>query len=298
MVDAKQTDIASTGSASDVNGDFVLKHRVAGAAFLLFFGALVLPWLLGPPSAASKTTAAQTIDANSGQISSAEIENEMLDELENSVDVEPEQVYISKITPLDAARLEEERRRAEAEKKSTSSAAVMAMADVGESAVRDKSDIGNKKSDKKDAVANQGSGDKVGATKDTKSAKDVKKVVKKTEKTTNNIASEANKKVEGQKSDSRENALAAALAAETENSAVDVGWVVQVGVFTDKKGADRVVKDLKTKGFKPSATVVETNQGMGTRVWLGPFSQRVDAAKTKTRLKDRTGEDGFLRAYP
>ena len=34
------------------DNDFVLKHRIAGAAFLLFFGALVLPWLLGPPSEA------------------------------------------------------------------------------------------------------------------------------------------------------------------------------------------------------------------------------------------------------
>jgi len=28
------------------DNDFVLKHRIAGAAFLLFFGALVLPLLV------------------------------------------------------------------------------------------------------------------------------------------------------------------------------------------------------------------------------------------------------------
>ena len=81
---------------------------------------------------------------------------------------------------------------------------------------------------------------------------------------------------------------------------VDVGWVVQVGVFTDKKGAAKVVEDLKLKGFIPSTTIVDTNLGKetGTRVWLGPFAQRVDAAKSITSLKEKTGSDAFIRAYP
>ena len=87
---------------------------------------------------------------------------------------------------------------------------------------------------------------------------------------------------------------------EVKEPSVDIGWVVQVGVFTDSKGAAKVVSDLKSKGFDPSTTIVDTNMGKatGTRVWLGPYAQRVDAAKSKTSLKDRTGGDGFIRAYP
>ena len=44
----------SNTSIDNDDNDFVLKHRIAGAAFLLFFGALVLPWLLGAPSDAKK----------------------------------------------------------------------------------------------------------------------------------------------------------------------------------------------------------------------------------------------------
>ena len=45
---------ANKTETADLNqeAEFILKHRVAGAAFLLFFGALFLPWLLGPPSVA------------------------------------------------------------------------------------------------------------------------------------------------------------------------------------------------------------------------------------------------------
>ena len=39
--------------------DFVLKHRVVGAGFLLLFGALILPWMLGSPSQINKQTSAQ-----------------------------------------------------------------------------------------------------------------------------------------------------------------------------------------------------------------------------------------------
>jgi cell division septation protein DedD len=81
---------------------------------------------------------------------------------------------------------------------------------------------------------------------------------------------------------------------------VKVGWIVQVGVFIEQAGAERVVQDLRSKGFNPSTSIVDTNRGKdtGTRIWLGPFEQRVAAAKAKTRLKNETGEAGFIRAYP
>lgn len=298
MVDSKKIDNGADGSGNDADNDFVLKHRVAGAAFLLFFGALVLPWMLGPPSEASKTPTALTVDTDNGEISALEIENELLVDLEDNSDIETEQVYISKITPLDAARVEEQKRRAEAEKASKSSAAVMARADVGGTAQDEATKEVNAEKPKKDKPAEKQQAK--ASDSDTKSKPEVKKAEAQSKKPVIASAKPETKPQAKPKPDTRQNALDAALAAESGNVDVDVGWVVQVGVFTDKNGAEKVVKDLKTKGFKPSTSIVDTNRGKatGTRVWLGPFAQRVDAAKTKTRLTDRTGEPGFIRAYP
>ena len=81
---------------------------------------------------------------------------------------------------------------------------------------------------------------------------------------------------------------------------IERGWAVQVGVFTDSNGAKRVVEDLRAKGFAPKTTIVDTNKGKatGTRVWLGPYESRVSAAKAKANLTEKTGESGFIRAYP
>jgi len=108
----------------------------------------------------------------------------------------------------------------------------------------------------------------------------------------------------------REKELQAALAAEIkakENSQsaqkaaqVDVGWVVQVGLFTDKNRAVALIGELKKSGFNASSSVVDTNRGAntGTRVWLGPFDKRVAAINEQKRLKSEADKEGFIRVYP
>ena len=96
--------------------------------------------------------------------------------------------------------------------------------------------------------------------------------------------------------------LSAALEAESATVAETItsGWVVQVGMFVDKKKANNVFRELGEKGFKPSTSVVDTNLGLktGTRVWLGPFKERQEAVDMKSKLADKTGTSGFIRAYP
>lgn len=237
---------------SDENTEFVLKHRIVGAAFLLFFGALFLPWLLGAPTEASKLPNSTNTTTNS-DLSSDDIENELLKAIEDEQITEVEKVYISKITPLDADKLKDEVKPAA----------------------------------KEEAVSPP-----------------VKQTIAKPEPVIETKLEKEQKPLVKEPAEKSDNAPDVAVQKETQVTAkankVEVGWIVQVGMFTDKNGAARVVTDLKQKGFDPSTTVVDTNRGKGTgtRVWLGPYAQRVDAAKAKTRLSGKTGVAGFIRAYP
>lgn len=243
-------------NSTEENTQFVLKHRITGAAFLIFFGVLFLPWLLGAPSEARKIQI-DTVEQNIDSVSSAEIEQELVAELENEDLTEEVEVYVSRITPLDAAseNLESDDRQ-----------------DISQSQV-----IQTPKATEKVAITTQPAEEK-------KEIEDVPKIV----------TSNDNKVV------ARPEQTITDIKPVKSLNSVKVGWVVQVGVFTDKEGARNVVADLKSKGFIPSATIVDTNKGKGTgtRVWLGPYAQRVDAAKSMTELKQKTGGAGFIRAYP
>ena len=97
-----------TSSIDTDENDFVLKHRIAGAAFLLFFGALVLPWLLGAPSDAKKTQTPQPVEQTATQEYVPEdLESEVLAQLQEEVET-PEKVYISKVTPKGFTQVSEE----------------------------------------------------------------------------------------------------------------------------------------------------------------------------------------------
>ena len=82
--------------------EFELKHRITGAAVLLVFGVLFLPWLLGSPSEANKSDV--TDDSTRYQeLSAVEIEKELLEAIDNENVDDDIEVYVSRITPLDSA---------------------------------------------------------------------------------------------------------------------------------------------------------------------------------------------------
>ena len=261
--------------SSEEDADFVLKHRITGAAFLIIFAVLFLPWLLSAPSQSSETSAVSAV-VNSDEASRAEIEQELLDAIENENIVEQDlEIYVSRITPLDAQTKENQTQDASNDEPvipETSTETATAQSEV----VKNETVV---------AEAPKAEAPKAEAPK----AEAPKAEAPKAETPKQQLAET---KEESQQPSS------ASTAPSINN--VEVGWVVQVGVFTDSKGAAQVVADLKGKGFTPSTTIVDTNLGKatGTRVWLGPYAQRVEAAKSKTTLKDKTGGDGFIRAYP
>jgi len=76
------------------------------------------------------------------------------------------------------------------------------------------------------------------------------------------------------------------------------GWVVRIGTFAKQDNVERVVKRLQQAGFEPSTTNVKTDRGSVTRVWIGPYTKRVEAARMRTRVRQVTGGEGYIAAYP
>lgn len=81
-------------------------------------------------------------------------------------------------------------------------------------------------------------------------------------------------------------------------SEIERGWIVQVGTFAKTGNARKLVDDLENGGFGASTTEVETANGSATRVWIGPYGTRVEAARAKTRVSQRTGSEALIVAYP
>lgn len=79
---------------------------------------------------------------------------------------------------------------------------------------------------------------------------------------------------------------------------IDRGWIVQVGTFTKPGNVDKLVARLNESGFEASTTEVETSEGSATRVWVGPYETRVEAARMKTRVGQQTGSEALIVAYP
>jgi cell division septation protein DedD len=274
-----------TNPETEQLNEFDLRYRVTGAAVLLFLGALVLPWLLGPPSAASKIDAMPLVAA----VSEVEVANIITSargsETEIMNDEIAETVYISKITPLDAKRNSDLVRAANQAAASTKARPSKQQSAAAEKSIAEKSIAAKADEIKLKKIENEG-------------------VLRKA-----NIVSDAQQQAK------RERDLQAALAAELKSqtekaeaaekeslktTAVDLGWVVQVGLFTEKKRAIALVSELKKKGFSASSSVVDTNRGKktGTRVWLGPFAKRIAAINQQKRLKSKAGKEGFIRVYP
>jgi len=79
---------------------------------------------------------------------------------------------------------------------------------------------------------------------------------------------------------------------------IDRGWIVQVGTFKNADNVAKLVAQLEQGGFSTSTSEVDTSAGMATRVWVGPYETRVEAARNKTRVKQQTGTEGLIVAYP
>lgn len=76
------------------------------------------------------------------------------------------------------------------------------------------------------------------------------------------------------------------------------GWVVRIGSFAEEANARQIVTILQSKGIEPQTSEVQTDLGKVIRVWVGPFQERVTAARQRAHIEQATGEKGYLKSYP
>ncbi len=81
-------------------------------------------------------------------------------------------------------------------------------------------------------------------------------------------------------------------------AAVERGWVVQVATFASADNAKKMQDKLNAKGFTVKTSQVETANGQATRVWVGPFEQRVSAGRARADIEQAVGQKGLIMAYP
>ena len=289
-----------------------LKHRLTGAAVLIFFGALFLPWLLGPPSEAKKVAA--EVEEVPKRVHST-FEDDVLAQLQEDTAqpnfVEPEEtVYISKITPVNGKNVASDPEPLNT--KAVASDDDKAQVELADSDKKVKANSAIKTNVSKPSIAKT-SAAKPGAVKNPAVKTQVVKpsetkansTIPKSAANSSDLAAKGNtskpervtQKVDEAKTKAPVKPTAKVAAKPKE---IDVGWIVQVELLTDKKGAQKLVGSLKDKNFNPKTTVVDTNKGKatGTRIWVGPFESRKQANAENERLESKMGKRGFIRVYP
>ncbi|AOH35041.1 SPOR domain-containing protein [Luteimonas sp. JM171] len=81
-------------------------------------------------------------------------------------------------------------------------------------------------------------------------------------------------------------------------AAPDVGFVVQLGAFSNAGEATAMRDRLRGMGFTAFTDTVQTDRGLLTRVKAGPVLERAEAEQLKARIQGRTGIDGMVRSHP
>jgi len=89
-----------------------------------------------------------------------------------------------------------------------------------------------------------------------------------------------------------------AVKTEKKVASIDRGWVVQVATFGSVDNANKMKIKLEQKGFSVKTSKIDTASGQATRVWVGPFEQRVSAGRARAEIEQTVGQKGLIMAYP
>jgi len=87
-------------------------------------------------------------------------------------------------------------------------------------------------------------------------------------------------------------------ALEQSSAASSVGFVVQLGAFSNVDGAMALRDRLRRAGIVAFTDTVNTTRGILTRVNAGPVSSRAEANQLKARVKSAVELEGVVRSHP
>lgn len=77
-----------------------------------------------------------------------------------------------------------------------------------------------------------------------------------------------------------------------------VGWVVQLGAFSNAAEANALRDRTRSAGFSAFVEQVPSDHGTLSRVRVGPVASREAAEQLKAQLAARTGTSGMVRQHP
>ncbi|MEN5115959.1 SPOR domain-containing protein [Luteimonas sp. TWI662] len=78
----------------------------------------------------------------------------------------------------------------------------------------------------------------------------------------------------------------------------EVGFVVQLGAFSQAAEAERLRDRLRSAGITAFTDSVTTDKGRLTRVKAGPVASRGEADQLKAQVRAKVGVDGLVRSHP
>ncbi len=77
-----------------------------------------------------------------------------------------------------------------------------------------------------------------------------------------------------------------------------MGWVVQLGSFSDKKNAIELRNKVKAAGFAGFVDMIFNNKGVQLyRLRIGPLMEKQDAERTQADIKTRLKLDGLIKTH-
>jgi len=76
------------------------------------------------------------------------------------------------------------------------------------------------------------------------------------------------------------------------------GWAVQAGIFSKPENAQAIAQVLKNNGYTANISDARASFGKAKRVWIGPFAKKSEAEAISKRLEQKTGDGGYVAAYP
>ena len=261
--------------------NYELKHRLTGAAILVFLAVVIIPFLLPEPGAdaRAKTSGEITVATSDGN-----------------------KVFKSKIEPLNlnaTASLTDEM-LGKKDKASGSEASnedgTKKPALITTIKTQSSSNNNNGSQDSSQSTSKDSSKAKEKVAAETKkSDKDDSKVVMTQKKPAEKLAA----LTQQDNNDTKvvNNSAASSTSESKPKKEVVNGWAVRVGTFSKQSNVDSVSALLRDSGFNAHLSKVKTNLGDATRIWLGPYENKETAEKVSVRLKSLTGEKGYVTKH-
>ena len=82
------------------------------------------------------------------------------------------------------------------------------------------------------------------------------------------------------------------------SESIVTGWIVQVGIFQQPENARKLIAELKEDRIDAKADIIEMDGRQATRIWLGPFSARLEATREGNKAMMRTNSKPIIQEWP